>query len=103
METIKKDGFNLVRQTDGPDLGYSPTSGVKIIEVDGKAFKSFDGSDTILPYEDCCTVFTPKHPRTHPTIAGVEKAERGTEWDEPIKRAVEGTKVTVIKAFSKGE
>lgn len=41
METIKKDGFNLVRQTDGPDLGYSPTSGVKIIEVDGKAFKSF--------------------------------------------------------------
>lgn len=52
METIKKDGFNLVRQTDGPDLGYSPTSGVKIIEVDGKAFKSFDGSDTLLPYED---------------------------------------------------
>lgn len=49
METIKKDGFNLVRQTDGPDLGYSPTSGVKIIEVDGKAFKSFDGSDTLLP------------------------------------------------------
>ena len=52
METIKKDGFNLVRQTDGPDLGYSSTSGVKIIEVDGKAFKSFDGSDTLLPYED---------------------------------------------------
>lgn len=52
METIKKDGFNLVRQTDGPDLGYSPTSGVKIIEVDGKAFKSFDGNDTLLPYED---------------------------------------------------
>ena len=26
-------------------------------------------------------MFTPKHPRTHPTIAGVEKAERGTEWD----------------------
>lgn len=46
-------------------------------------------------------MFTPKHPRTHPTIAGVEKAERGTEWDEPIKRAVEGTKVTVIKAFQK--
>lgn len=52
METIEKDGFNLVRQNDGPDLGYSPTSGVKIIVVDGKAFKSFDGSDTLLPYED---------------------------------------------------
>ena len=33
-------------------MGYSPASGVKIIEVDGKAFKSFDGSDTLLPYED---------------------------------------------------
>lgn len=52
METIEKDGFNLVRQNDGPDLGYSPTSGAKIIVVDGKAFKSFDGSDTLLPYED---------------------------------------------------
>ena len=52
MEIIEKDGYNLVHQADGPDLGYSPTSGVKIITVDGKAFKSFDGSDKLLPYED---------------------------------------------------
>lgn len=49
METIKKDGFNLVRQTDGPDLGYSPTSGVKIIEVDGKAFKSLTAATLSCP------------------------------------------------------
>ncbi len=72
----------------------------EVIAISRK-IETFDIS--IQPYEDCCTVFTPKHPRTHPTIARVEKAERGTEWDEPIKRAVEGTKVTVIKAFSKGE
>ena len=52
MKTEKKDGYNLVRQENGPDLGYSATSGVKIITVDGCAFKSFDGSDTLLPYED---------------------------------------------------
>lgn len=52
MKTEKKDGYNLVRQENGPDLGYSSTSGVKIITVDGCAFKSFDGSDTLLPYED---------------------------------------------------
>ncbi|MDE6207811.1 MAG: glycoside hydrolase family 3 protein, partial [Muribaculaceae bacterium] len=46
------DGYYLVRQSEGPDLGYSPGSGVKIIEHDGFAFKSFDGSDTIYPYED---------------------------------------------------
>lgn len=42
----------LVHQTEGPTLGYSKTSGVKIIERDGFAFKSFDGSDNLLPYED---------------------------------------------------
>lgn len=52
MKTEKKEGYNLVRQENGPDLGYSSSSGVKIITVDGCAFKSFDGSDTLLPYED---------------------------------------------------
>ncbi|MDE5573167.1 MAG: beta-glucosidase, partial [Muribaculaceae bacterium] len=47
-----KDGYRAVEQTAGPTLGYSPTSGVKIIEKNGLAFKSFDGSDTLLPYED---------------------------------------------------
>ena len=40
MRIEKKDGYNLVIQKDGPALGYSPESGVKIIEVDGKYFKS---------------------------------------------------------------
>ena len=52
MKIEKKDGYNLVVQDGGPALGYSPKSGVKIIEVDGKYFKSFDGSDELLPYED---------------------------------------------------
>lgn len=46
------DGYCLVRQTEGPDLGYSPASGVKIIVRDGLAFKSYDGRDTLLPYAD---------------------------------------------------
>jgi beta-glucosidase len=50
--TENKGDYQLVHQQDGPDLGYSPDSGVKIIETDGKAFKSFDGSDLLLPYED---------------------------------------------------
>lgn len=47
-----KEGYCLVRQTLGPELGYNEASGVKIIEKDGLAFKSFGGSDTLLPYED---------------------------------------------------
>lgn len=48
----EKPEYTQITQSEGPVLGFSPTSGVKIIEVDGLAFKSFDGSDTLLPYED---------------------------------------------------
>ena len=36
---------------------------------------TFDVS--IEPYEDCCTIFTPKHPRTQPVIEAIEEAENG--------------------------
>ena len=38
-----------------------------------RAIGTFETS--ILPYEDCCTVFTPRHPRTKPKLAEVEAAE----------------------------
>lgn len=44
---------------------------------------------SILPYEDCCTVFTPRHPRTRPTIELIEKAESKVDFSEMIDRAVE--------------
>ena len=47
-----KDGYNLIHQNEGPTLGYSPDSGIKIIEVDGKIFKDFNGSGKLEPYED---------------------------------------------------
>lgn len=44
-----------------------------------------------LPYEDCCTVFTPKHPRTRPELDKVIEAEGALAADEMIKRAVDST------------
>ena len=51
-KVTEHEDYHLLEQNEGPALGYSPTSGVKIIYRDGKAFKSFDGSDELLPYED---------------------------------------------------
>ncbi len=51
---------------------------------------------SILPYEDCCTVFTPKHPRTRPTLELIEKAESGVDFSEMIDRAVEGTRFMFV-------
>ncbi len=43
-----------------------------------------------LPYEDCCTVFTPKHPRTKPRVEAVEEAESVLDVDALVKEALEG-------------
>jgi thiamine biosynthesis protein ThiI len=43
----------------------------------------------ILPYEDCCTVFTPKHPKTKPTLGQVLNAERNLDREALISKALE--------------
>ena len=51
---------------------------------------------SILPYEDCCTVFTPRHPATNPKLYAIEKSESKLDVDALIKAAVEGVeKITV--------
>ena len=51
---------------------------------------------SIQPYEDCCTVFTPKHPRTRPKLEFVEKAECVLDTEAMIAEAVRGVKITNI-------
>ena len=52
---------------------------------------------SILPYEDCCTVFTPKHPKTRPTLALCEEAEKGLDIETLTQKAVEGTQYSFIE------
>ena len=59
----------------------------EIIEI-ARRIDTFETS--ILPYEDCCTVFTPKHPRTRPVLADVIAAEERFDFSELIEKAVEG-------------
>ena len=51
---------------------------------------------SILPYEDCCTVFTPKHPKTRPTVELCEKAEEGLDIDRLVEEAIANTEYTFI-------
>ena len=46
---------------------------------------------SILPYEDCCTVFTPRHPRTHPKLSEVEAAESALDVEALVEEAFAGT------------
>ncbi len=55
---------------------------------------TFDTS--ILPYEDCCTVFTPRHPRTHPVLDEVIGYESALDIDGLVQRAMDGVERVVI-------
>lgn len=78
---------------------FRPLIGMDKDEVISIARKIETFDISIQPYEDCCTVFTPKHPKTRPTVKYIDECENVIDWSEPIKRAVEGTKVTVIKSY----
>lgn len=66
----------------------------EIIKISRK-IDTFDIS--IQPYEDCCTVFTPKHPKTRPHIDEIEEAEKALDSDALIETAVKNVRKTVIK------
>lgn len=65
----------------------------EVIEISRK-IETFDIS--ILPYEDCCTVFTPKHPKTRPAMQYVEEAEKAFDYAPMIKKAAEEARFVQI-------
>lgn len=52
---------------------------------------------SILPYEDCCTVFTPRHPKTKPTKAKVDRACASLDFDALIERALQNTELVKVR------
>lgn len=67
----------------------------EIIEISRK-IDTFETS--ILPYEDCCTVFTPKHPKTRPNLGDIEKAEQLIPLEELVEKAVDGAQIRTVTA-----
>lgn len=51
---------------------------------------------SILPYEDCCTVFTPRHPITHPKRSSMPKAEARLDIDALVNECVENAEVIIL-------
>lgn len=48
---------------------------------------------SILPYDDCCTLFSPKHPVTKPRIVDIENSEENIDVDSLIKNAIENMEI----------
>lgn len=77
---------------------FRPCIGMDKDEIVSISRKIGTFETSIQPYEDCCTVFTPKHPRTRPKLEDVLEAESKIEnLDEMTERAINGAKRILIK------
>ncbi len=76
---------------------FMPLVGMDKEEIVTIARKIGTLDTSILPYEDCCTVFTPKHPKTKPTLGQVLHAERNLDREALITQALENVEKITVK------
>jgi thiamine biosynthesis protein ThiI len=75
---------------------FRPLIGMDKNEVIEIARKIGTFETSILPYEDCCTVFVAKHPKTRPQLDKIIQSESVLDLEELINRAVNGTEVMKV-------
>ena len=78
---------------------FHPLIGMDKEEIVRIARKIGTMETSILPYEDCCTVFTPRHPKTKPTLAQVEAVESKLDVESLVQRAVENTEKVRVQYY----
>lgn len=69
---------------------FRPVIGMDKEEIIAIARRIGTFETSIQPYEDCCTVFTPRHPRTRPRLAMLEEAEAALDVEALMEEAVAG-------------
>ncbi len=76
---------------------FRPCIGMDKEEIVQIARKIGTFETSIQPYEDCCTVFTPKHPRTRPELAKVLEQEQKLDFEALVQEALDGVTVERIR------
>ena len=74
-----------------------PLIGMDKVEIIRMAREIGTYDTSILPYEDCCTVFTPRHPCTRPRLEDVRAAEAALDVDALVAEALEGRQWVWVK------
>ncbi len=75
---------------------FRPLIGMDKQEIIDISYKIDTYQTSIEPYEDCCTVFTPKHPRTKPILKFVKEAQEKAGFEPLIEEALQNLKITYI-------
>ena len=72
---------------------YRPLIGMDKEEITAEAIRLGTYPISIIPDQDCCTLFTPRNPQTRSRLADIEAAERALPIDELVEQAVRGAVV----------
>ena len=96
---VASQTLEAMRSTeDACDLPvFRPLVGMDKEEIVSVSRKIGTFGTSILPYEDCCTVFTPRHPKTHPQLDEVRAAEAALPIQELVERALAGEEKLKLK------
>ncbi|MCP1101778.1 thiamine biosynthesis protein ThiI [Aequitasia blattaphilus] len=80
---------------------YRPVIGFDKQEIVDIAEKIDTYETSILPFEDCCTIFVAKHPVTKPSVKRIKKSEENLQdkIEELMKEAIESTEKITVRAF----
>lgn len=76
---------------------FRPLIGFDKDEIMDFARKIGTYETSILPYEDCCTVFVPKHPVTKPVLEDLRASEAKVDFEELILKAISDSEIQIIK------
>lgn len=77
---------------------FRPLIGMDKQEIIDISYKIDTYETSIEPYEDCCTVFTPKHPRTRPVLKYVKEAQEKADFAPLVEEALQNLKITYISS-----
>ena len=72
---------------------FRPVIGFDKVEIIDIAQKIGTFETSSLPFEDCCTVFTPRHPATHPKMEKILEGESKLDGDALIEEAMAGIEI----------
>lgn len=75
---------------------FRPLIGFDKEEITKIARKIDTFETSILPYEDCCTVFVPQHPVTRPSVADIRQSESRVDFTDMIEKAINDTELIIV-------
>lgn len=78
---------------------FRPLIGSDKAEIVKIARKIDTFNTSIEPFEDCCTIFTPKHPRTKPTLEMVERGEQAMDGQPLLEEALKNLRTVHINGY----